>query len=74
MDMQEKERKGGFEMDKFGQRYEGICCGCFEPIFAGEGFIFRKNGRRFHRSCANYDSYYVRLEKRAAAREGKKEA
>lgn len=45
--------------------YVGICGACFEPIKEGEEIKFRKNGRHFHRQCAETtpNSYYVALER-----------
>ncbi len=51
-------------MDKF----DGICCQCFEPILKGCGVQLREGGRRFHEGCISMNGYYVRVEKRAAAR------
>jgi len=45
--------------------YIGICGACFEPIAIGEEMQFRKNGRHFHKHCAESKpfNYYVALER-----------
>lgn len=45
--------------------YIGICGACFEPIAMGEEMQYRKNGRYFHRNCAEtkFNSYYIALER-----------
>lgn len=45
--------------------YIGICGACFEPIATGEEMQYRKNGRYFHRNCAetNFNSYYIAFER-----------
>lgn len=45
--------------------YVGICGVCFEPIAMGTEIQFRKNGKCFHRLCAEQkpNSYYLALER-----------
>jgi hypothetical protein len=47
--------------------YVGICGVCFEPIATGDEMQFRKNGKYFHKKCAenprNHWSYYMALER-----------
>jgi hypothetical protein len=50
--------------------YVGICAHCFEPITEEELYQFRPGGRNFHKRCAaTENTYYIRREKRIAAKE-----
>ena len=50
--------------------YDGICSACLCPIKTGEGVKLRPKGRNFHKDCVEKypDRYYVKIEKRLAAR------
>jgi hypothetical protein len=53
--------------------YAGICSCCFGPVREGEEFRFLSTkGRTFHKRCVELypNSYYVKLEKRRAKRNG----
>lgn len=68
MDLTGKGGKGN--MKKFD--YVGICPHCFEPILKGQAVQLRERGRRFHKRCVGFDSYYLRKEKRLAEKGVKK--
>jgi hypothetical protein len=54
--------------------YVGICAHCFWPILEGELHQFRTGGSNFHKKCAaTENTYYIRREKRIAAKIAKSE-